>query len=92
MSSVAGDSWIASIVVLAGMLVASTMHISTGLSLQVARVCKWVSRRLNLPQHLALCFCFLVVFLERVFCDIRWTWPLPCLKAVLEVVPAIYRM
>ena len=44
MSSVAGDSWIASIVVLAGMLVASTMHISTGLSLQVARVCKWVSR------------------------------------------------
>lgn len=34
---------------LAGMLVASTMHISTGLSLQVARVCKWVSRQATKP-------------------------------------------
>lgn len=52
----------------AGKLVVSTMHIWTGLSLQVAIVRKWASRRLSLPPHLAqISFCFLEVFCVSSF-------------------------
>ena len=81
--SVAGCSGIASVAgdVLGDGLVASTIGIWTEVSLQVALVRKWVSRRLNLPPHLVhTSFCFLVAFLERVFCDRRWSYSLPCLS------------
>ena len=67
--------------VLAVELVASGVGFWTDTFLQVTLVRKWVSRRLNLPPHLVhISFCFLVAFLERVFCDRRWSYSLPCLS------------
>ena len=70
---------------LAGDLVASTMGFWTELFLQVTLICKWVSRQVDLSPHLAqVSFCFL----ERVFCDSRWSYSWPCHSGqLLEMVP-----